>query len=56
MEGLVPNLLPPICNEHRIVEGGPVSRHTQMLDDWEHWNITALDGVPSVCLYAFVCT
>ena len=21
-----------------------------MLDDWEHWSITASDGVPSVCL------
>ena len=27
-----------------------------MLNDWEHWSITALDGVPSVCLtnYLFV--
>ena len=22
----------------------------KMLDDWEHWSITVLDGVPSVCL------
>ena len=21
-----------------------------MLDDWEHWSITFIDGVPSVCL------
>ena len=26
-----------------------------MLDDWEHWGITALDGVPSVCLTNCLC-
>ena len=26
-----------------------------MLDDWEHWNITALDVVPSVCLTNYLC-
>ena len=41
--------------KHRIVEGGPVSRHTLMLDDWELWSITALDGVPSVCLTNYLC-
>ena len=41
--------------KHWIVEGGPVSRHTLMLDDWEHWSITALGGVPSVCLTNYLC-
>ena len=26
-----------------------------MLDDWEHWSTTALDGVPSVCLSNCLC-
>ena len=41
--------------KHWIVEDGPVSHHTLILVDWEHWSITALDGVPPVCL-TFVCT
>ena len=41
LEGLVHNLFPPIC--------------TLMLDDWEHWSITALDGVPSVWLTNYLC-
>ena len=41
--------------KHRIVEGGPVSRHTLKLDNWEHCSITALDGVPSVCLTNHPC-
>ena len=36
--------------KHCIVDGGPVLRHTLMLEDWEHWSITALDDMPSVCL------
>ena len=41
--------------KHRIVEGGPVSCHTLLLDDWEHWSITASDCVPSVCLTNYLC-
>ena len=41
--------------KHQIVEGGPVSRHTLMLDDWEHWSITALADVKSVCLTNYHC-
>ena len=57
LEGLVPNPFRPICYvlKHRIIEGGPVSCHTLMLDDWEHLNITALDDVPSVCLTNYLC-
>ena len=60
LEGMVPNGFPPICTKslkHWIVEEGPVSRHTLMLDDWEHWSTTALDGMPSGFLpITFVCT
>ena len=51
LEGLVPNLFPLICTKTLR----PVSRHTLMLDDWEHWSIIALDGVPSVCLTNYLC-
>ena len=55
LEGLAPNLSLLYVLKHRIVEGGPVSRHILMLDDWEHLIITALDGVPSVCLTNYLC-
>ena len=54
LEGLVPNLFSPICTLDRRGRTC-VSRHTLMLDDWEHWIITALDGVPSVCLTNCLC-
>ena len=35
--------------EHLIVEEEYVLHLTLVLEDWEHWLIIALDGVPSVC-------
>ena len=52
---VVPNISLLYVLKHRIVEGGPVSRHTLMLDDREHWSITVLYGVPSVCLADYLC-
>ena len=35
--------------KHLIVEEEHVLHLTLVLEDWEHWLIIALDGVPSVC-------
>ena len=37
--------------EHLVVEKEHVLHLTLVLEDWEHWRIIALDGVPSVCSY-----
>ena len=48
LEGLVPNLYPPICTKTSDRRGRTcILSH---INDWEHWSITASDGVPSVCL------
>ena len=36
--------------EHLIIEEKHVLHLMLVLEDWEHWLIIALNGVPSVCL------
>ena len=52
LEGLVPNLFPPICTKTSDRRGRTcISSHINV----GHWSITALDGVPSVCLTNCLC-
>ena len=55
LEGLVPNVFPPICTKTSDCRGRTCIMSHIMLDDWEHRNITALAGVPSLCLTNYLC-
>ena len=58
LEYQVPNFSPPTVYvlEHLIVEEEHVLHLTLVLEDWEHWFIIALEGVPSVCLTNYLCS
>ena len=55
LEGLVPIISPPICTKTSDRKGRTCITSHINVADWEHWSITALDGVPSVCLTNYLC-
>ena len=42
--------------EHLIIEEEHVLNLMLVLEDWEHWLIMALDGMPSICLTNYLCS